>query len=301
MLRNHKIFQRLIIDVLIIVTLVLFITFYRTAPEAVVMEGARGTEPLFDTECNKPGCFYLHLCDHPDFSITGTEAPLIDFTNTADINDSIFFSGTNALTIDDTNVNYVFAEDVFSGDVWIMLDELDPNRTFIFDLNSIEYIYTAEELADLLIEDNTEWRDTDTLTFDDFLNAIEWIEPGGHADAIGDNGRAVGAYQIHKIYVDDVNRILKKLSIWLHFSYEDRWDKAQSRRMIEYYVGYYALIPHLNRHVWRPGDLEKIARIHNGGPTGHTKDSTKPYWEKVKAKLEGIAKGRQTLKVKVWK
>lgn len=31
--------------------------------------------------------------------------------------------------------------------------------------------------------------------------------------------------------------------------------------------------------------VQEIARIHNGGPTGHTKKATLEYWDKVKAYL----------------
>ena len=32
-------------------------------------------------------------------------------------------------------------------------------------------------------------------------------------------------------------------------------------------------------------DVEKIARIHNGGPRGHKKKATDKYWEKVSRRL----------------
>tara|TARA_Y100000310_G_scaffold111747_1_gene110155 strand:+ start:928 stop:1653 length:726 start_codon:yes stop_codon:yes gene_type:complete len=37
-------------------------------------------------------------------------------------------------------------------------------------------------------------------------------------------------------------------------------------------------------------ELEVMARIHNGGPNGHKYDSTKKYWNKVKAKLKDKGK-----------
>ena len=59
-------------------------------------------------------------------------------------------------------------------------------------------------------------------SFEDLLDAIEWVESKGDANAKGDpimrttgfpkyeewtEYRAVGSFQIWKIYVDDVNRI----------------------------------------------------------------------------------------------
>ena len=140
-------------------------------------------------------------------------------------------------------------------------------------------------------------------TLDNLLDAIEWVESRGDANAVGDGEAAIGAYQIHKIYVDDVNRILTIWKVRLNeiftnyhkqypdpnniksvdfepYTYEDRWNKIHSRFMTEVYLTYYTpLDDKLNI------DLEAAARIHNGGPNGWKKESTKKYWEKVKARL----------------
>ena len=104
---------------------------------------------------------------------------------------------------------------------------------------------------------------------DQFFYALGRTESGLRMDAIGDNGRAVGIYQIHEIYVRDVNRILRKEA----FSPADRLDPAKSRRMITIYLAHYASPRRLERtpSVW------DLARIHNGGPNGHKKQSTIPY------------------------
>ena len=78
--------------------------------------------------------------------------------------------------------------------------------------------------------------------FEDLLDAIEWVESKGDANAVGDSGRAIGAYQIWEIYVDDVNRIiaLYMKDVDFRFTYKDRWDKAQSRTMVGIYTNHYA-------------------------------------------------------------
>jgi len=145
----------------------------------------------------------------------------------------------------------------------------------------------------------------DELGLEDLLNAIEQVESGGDSNAVGDGGAAIGSFQIHKIYVDDVNRIL---IIWrdklneifanyhtLHpdpnniksfdfepYTYEDRYNKKHSRFMVFVYLTYYT--PFNDNY---DIDIEKAARIHNGGPAGYKKESTKPYWQKVKRELEG--------------
>ena len=106
-------------------------------------------------------------------------------------------------------------------------------------------------------------------TFDDLLDAIEQVESGGDANAVGDDGWAVGAYQIHKIYVRDTNRILG----YDKFTYEDRWDRDKSREMTSIVIQHYG-----------KGDIETMARTHKC-PTERYKDSTLPYWEKVNAVL----------------
>ena len=115
------------------------------------------------------------------------------------------------------------------------------------------------------------------FTFDDLLDAIEWVESKGNPWAVGDDGAAVGAYQIHKIYVDDVNRI-RRAMVWgdtygCLYTYRDRENKQRSREMVTIFFKHYG------------GTFEEMARKHNGGPNGHKKDSTKAYWEKVKARM----------------
>lgn len=183
-----------------------------------------------------------------------------------------------------------------------------------------------------------------TYTFNDLLDAIEWVESKGDANAMGDaidrpdciNGstypnfdydhiigyqfryfdahnnpieygvkdgklyakeyQAVGAYQIHKIYVDDVNRIIRS---WkghdvIHFHYEDRWDRDSSRLMVTYYLNHYykksTALDYVIDSETLTEDIntkfERMACIHNGGPDGWKKESTKEYWEKVKNRME---------------
>ena len=151
------------------------------------------------------------------------------------------------------------------------------------------------------------------VTFDDLLDAIRFVESKGDPNAICPDSCCVGAYGITKLYVDDCNRIMvqKKLMpiafIGDIFNYEDRWDSNTSRVMVELYTIYYA--SKAWDEIWDSGEFETIneqegfmkyfelqARIHNGGPNGWKKESTKPYWEKVKK-----AWGRRFLRVEIEK
>ena len=111
------------------------------------------------------------------------------------------------------------------------------------------------------------------------------VESGNNPAALGDYSsktgeyRAVGVLQIWKIVVDDVNRIQKKEV----FTYKDRSDRLKSLRMAEIYLTHYG------RYLEKKGvevNMEVLARVFNGGPTGYKKKSTEKYWKKVKKELE---------------
>ena len=116
--------------------------------------------------------------------------------------------------------------------------------------------------------------------FERFLDAIEWVESKGDANAIGENGE-IGAYQLTKAYVDDIDSIFQQKYGMSVFDYSDRYDKEKSRTMVILYFQHYGryIVP-------EPTSWEPYARIHNGGPNGWKKDCTKPYWEKVKTRMQ---------------
>jgi hypothetical protein len=137
--------------------------------------------------------------------------------------------------------------------------------------------------------------DFDYTKDDELLDAIEWVESKGDAFAIGDNGEAVGAYQLHKIYVDDHNRIsilynrtmedAGREGYHKYYNYDDRFDKKKSRLMVDLYTWEYGCNAVRKHGI---GLDEARARVHNGGPNGCEKESTLLYWEKVKARMENI-------------
>jgi len=109
------------------------------------------------------------------------------------------------------------------------------------------------------------------------LDAIEKVETGGQRDpanAIGDGGKALGPLQIHKVYwLDAVDHDPSLVANGE--TYDSVRDRAYARRVVMAYWSRYA----------KSWDAETLARIHNGGPKGHTKRATLGYWAKVKAKL----------------
>lgn len=107
------------------------------------------------------------------------------------------------------------------------------------------------------------------------LDAIAQVESRSNHKAVGDGGRAIGTYQIHRRYWQDGTRILGT-----NWPYADAADPAKARQVVRAYLLHYGK----NR------GLLDMARIHNGGPNGHRKQSTKDYARKIEAILEGMAK-----------
>ena len=103
---------------------------------------------------------------------------------------------------------------------------------------------------------------------DSFFRALHIVETSGKlGSTIGDQGRALGPLQIHKSYHAD-SRIAGDYSRCSDLDY--------SKRVVSAYLQRYA------PQAWAAGDVETLARVHNGGPKGATKPATKSYATKVK-------------------
>jgi predicted chitinase len=94
------------------------------------------------------------------------------------------------------------------------------------------------------------------------------VESRGDDRAVGDHGRSRGPYQISRLYWADGGGDPRRYD-------RDVWSAETSRRVV---VGY-----------WRrycpaaleAGDLETLARVHNGGPHGAAKVATLEYWRRL--------------------
>lgn len=105
-----------------------------------------------------------------------------------------------------------------------------------------------------------------------FWSALHQIETGGAlGPTIGDNGAALGPYQIHRLY-------------WIDGAvpgrYEDCQDLSYSRKVVTAYLKLYA------PKAWAAGDCNVLFRTHNGGPaamraTGTTKKNLDRYSKKA--------------------
>lgn len=100
-----------------------------------------------------------------------------------------------------------------------------------------------------------------------FFRALHQVETSGRTGAIlGDGGRALGPLQIHRAYWQDAG---------LAGRYEDCARLEYSIRVVDAYLRRFAPRAHA------AGDCRTLARVHNGGPSGHRKAATIPYANKV--------------------
>ena len=109
------------------------------------------------------------------------------------------------------------------------------------------------------------------------LDAIRQVETGGCADpvnAVGDGGKAIGPYQIHRVYWQDAVEHDPSL-VANGETYANVRNQAYAERVVMAYWSRYA-------PSW---DAQTLARIHNGGPKGHVRKATLGYWAKVQKEL----------------
>ena len=106
-----------------------------------------------------------------------------------------------------------------------------------------------------------------------FWRALHQVETSGRVGPIsGDGGKALGPRQIHRVYHADSR---------VPGDYSRCADLAYSLRVAEAYLRRYA------PRAWAAGDVETLARVHNGGPAGARKAATLGYAAKVRAAMEG--------------
>lgn len=104
------------------------------------------------------------------------------------------------------------------------------------------------------------------------------IESGGDPNAIGDYGKAVGVLQIHKIMVDECNRIADHKM----FKYEDREDVHKSKMMASVFLRH-----QIHRHYIKFKDfptLEELCCSWNSGSI--MKIPSQKYLEKVRSEIK---------------
>ena len=140
-------------------------------------------------------------------------------------------------------------------------------RGFLADLREMWFILATIALVVLFFASDRAHGQSDRL-----LDAIEQVESGGRTNVVGDNGKAIGPFQIHRVYWKDAVEHDPSIG----GSYSDCRDPQYARKVVRAYMARYAP---------KGASDEVLARIHNGGPKGHRKDATVKYWVKVRRRL----------------
>jgi hypothetical protein len=110
------------------------------------------------------------------------------------------------------------------------------------------------------------------------ITALGNVESSNNPNAIGDGGRAWGLLQIHKIVVDDVNRIHNTT-----FIHEDALDPNKAKTICALYLAHWG--EHYESKTSYKPNYSTYAKMWNGGPSGWEKPSTNSYWRKVANEL----------------
>ena len=111
------------------------------------------------------------------------------------------------------------------------------------------------------------------------LPLIAQVESSNNPTAVGDDGLAIGLYQIHECYWIDGCE-----SLGVDWPYQDAYDPVKAKQVVIAYLTRYG--KHYERVTGKKVTLEVLARIHNGGPAGWKKGATNKYWRKIKALQE---------------
>jgi hypothetical protein len=107
-----------------------------------------------------------------------------------------------------------------------------------------------------------------SYTVDNLLDAMYAVESNRGKNLVGDGGKAIGPYQIWREYWQDAVEFDKTIG----GKYEDCMNKAYAEKIVRAYW---------KRYAPKGATLEQLARIHNGGPKGHTRSATLKYWKKI--------------------
>lgn len=106
------------------------------------------------------------------------------------------------------------------------------------------------------------------------VEAMIHVESRNSPLAYNKKEEAAGVLQIRPIMIREVNRVVG----YAKYSLSDRWNRESSIKIFMDIQAYH-------NPEW---DLEKAARIWNGGPNGMNKSSTAFYWSLVKSKMEDL-------------
>lgn len=97
-------------------------------------------------------------------------------------------------------------------------------------------------------------RDVEGRLWDRLAASISFVESRDHDRAYNASSGALGRWQMKRVYVDDVNRILRLKRKKKRYRYDDRMDPVKAREMFEIYQA----------HHNPKRDIDRAIRIHRG-------------------------------------
>lgn len=108
--------------------------------------------------------------------------------------------------------------------------------------------------------------------WENLLNAIHQVESSGRLNPPdGDEGQAIGPFQIHYAYWKDSG---------IRGSYQDCRKYEYAKKVVRSYLTRYG------QKFVKQSDYQSLMRIHNGGPSGYRLIQTRGYWKKGKKLLK---------------
>jgi hypothetical protein len=109
-------------------------------------------------------------------------------------------------------------------------------------------------------------------TISNLISALIIVESSGNDLAIGDNGKAIGALQIHKAVVLDVNRITGS-----SYKHSEMTNRTAARAVCEAYLRHYVT----KKRIGRKPTVADFAKVWNSGPEGFKKTCSDKYAAKI--------------------
>lgn len=171
-------------------------------------------------------------------------------------------------------------------DVSLKTQSVSMKEEDLFPPQSLVNVLTVDTVQDTIRIINSFDIDT-TLTFNDFIEAVIYIESRGDSLAYNTKEKAVGVLQIRPIMLREVNRVLRKNKVPGKYVLQDRYSQEKSIEMFN------IMAEQVNQdELSQMQFFEIVARRWNGGRRGDKKKATIKYWERIKNQLNIINYGK---------
>tara|TARA_R100000773_G_scaffold19838_1_gene17790 strand:- start:1586 stop:2014 length:429 start_codon:yes stop_codon:yes gene_type:complete len=123
----------------------------------------------------------------------------------------------------------------------------------------------------------------DAPAIDHALYAMRIVESNNNPDAVGDRGKAIGIYQVWRIYWTDAIEYTPSIG----GEYKDCFNPEYAEQIVRSYMRRYCN----KRRLGHEPTIRDYCIIHNGGPnahkaTGQKKKNLDKYWAKCKEVLK---------------